>query len=176
MSDTKKTASYLATYFVYSKEKFKTTYFFIIISSVSFSAAWTQMGPRASVVVYIHMYRVGLSIVDYFLRPRLLPQLGGRAERRIKSARRLSKWCCKRSGGEGWTLCHHGDGLPQNHHTEFCSDSKNMNIFEHCDSKNMVFNVNKLVNIGVDLMLRRRGKIEVTRAEWAVDFADLGRR
>jgi hypothetical protein len=37
----------------------------------------------------------------------------------------------------------------------------------------MVFNLKKLLNVAVDLTAK--GWKEVTQAEWAADFADLGR-
>jgi hypothetical protein len=48
------------------------------------------------------------------------------------------------------------------------------------NSKNMIFNMKKLLNVGVDLTLRQRGKKkqggrkEATQAEWAADIVDFG--
>jgi hypothetical protein len=48
--------------------------------------------------------------------------------------------------------------LPPRHHSELCAELKNMKIFEGLsNSKNMVFNVKKLLNVGVCLTLRRKG-------------------
>ncbi len=54
---------------------------------------------------------------------------------------------------------------------------KNMKISESLSkSKYMVFNIKKLLNVGVDLILRRKGEKKWYSAEWVADFADLGCR
>jgi hypothetical protein len=78
------------------------------------------------------------------------------------------------SGRDRLIHCLRGDGLPLRHHLEFCTDWKNIKIFEGLsNSKNMVFNVKKLLNVGLSLTLRRK---EPMRAEWAPDLADLRHR
>jgi hypothetical protein len=60
------------------------------------------------------------------------------------------------------------------HHSELNAEWKNMKIFEGLSNiKNMVFNVKKLLNIGLGLALWRK---EPMRAEWAADLADLRHR
>jgi hypothetical protein len=60
----------------------------------------------------------------------------------------------KCSGRDKWTHYCHGDGLPPNHHSQLCAEKNKMKIFEGLSkSKNMVFNVKKLLNIYVDLTL-----------------------
>jgi hypothetical protein len=61
-------------------------------------------------------------------------------------------------GGER-TPWRHIDRLPQCPHSEFCEGQQHFKIWEDLsNSKNMVFNVRKLVNSGVDLTLWRRVK------------------
>jgi hypothetical protein len=49
--------------------------------------------------------------------------------------------------------------LATNHHSELCMEWKNMKISESLSkSKYMVFNIKKLLNVGVDLILRRKGE------------------
>jgi hypothetical protein len=56
--------------------------------------------------------------------------------------------------GDKKTCCCHGDGLPPNHHSELCAENNKMKIFEGLsNSKKIVFNVKKLLNVGVDLTL-----------------------
>jgi hypothetical protein len=65
----------------------------------------------------------------------------------------------KCSGKEERTCCRCGDCLPANNHSELCAGKNKMKIFEgFSNSKNMVFNVKKLVNVAVDLTLWRRGE------------------
>jgi hypothetical protein len=48
--------------------------------------------------------------------------------------------------------------LPPRHHSELCAECKNMKIFEGLsNSKNMILNVKKLLNVGLGLRLRRKG-------------------
>jgi hypothetical protein len=60
--------------------------------------------------------------------------------------------------------------LPPKHHSELCVELKKMKIFEGLNkSKNMVFNVKKLLNVGVDLTLRQKGgKNQCKRNEWQI--------
>jgi hypothetical protein len=77
--------------------------------------------------------------VDYFLRAR---------------RRRLRKY----SGGDERIRCRRGDRLLPKHHSELCVECLNIKIFEGLsNSKNMVFNVKKLLNVGLGLALRRNG-------------------
>ncbi len=47
--------------------------------------------------------------------------------------------------------------MPPRHHSELYADWKNMKIFEGLsNSKNMIFNVKKLLNVGVDLTLQQK--------------------
>ncbi len=79
-------------------------------------------------------------------------------ERLAKSARQRPKLLRKYSGGDERTRCCRGDPLPPRHHSELCAELKNMKIFEGLrNSRNMVFNVKKLLNVGVGLTLRRKG-------------------
>jgi hypothetical protein len=62
-------------------------------------------------------------------------------------------------GGDEQTRCCFGDGLPPNHHSDFCAGKNKMKIFESLsNSKNMFFNVKKLLNVSVDLRLWRKRK------------------
>jgi hypothetical protein len=48
--------------------------------------------------------------------------------------------------------------LPPRHHSELYAELKNMKIFEGLsNSKNMIFNVKKLLNVGVDMTLKQKG-------------------
>jgi hypothetical protein len=50
------------------------------------------------------------------------------------------------------------------YHSEFCPDQNNLKIFEDLrNSKNMVFKVKKLLNVGVDQTLLRKGEKKRTR-------------
>ncbi len=49
--------------------------------------------------------------------------------------------------------------MPPNHHSELYTEWKNMKIFGGLsNSKNMVLDMKKLLNVGVDLTQWRRGK------------------
>jgi CDGSH-type Zn-finger protein len=62
-------------------------------------------------------------------------------------------------GGNEQTICRCGDGLGPDHHSDFCAGKNKMKIFEGLsNSKNMVFNVKKLLIVSVDLTLWRKGK------------------
>ncbi len=65
----------------------------------------------------------------------------------------LSKRWRKCSWGGEQTRCHHRDGLLQNHYSELLEDFQ-----RPYNSKNMVFNVKKLLNVGVDFTLQQRAK------------------
>jgi hypothetical protein len=59
------------------------------------------------------------------------------------------------SGRDRLIHCLRGDGLPLRHHfLEFCADWKNIKIFEGLSNSNMVFNVKKLLKVGLGLTLR----------------------
>jgi hypothetical protein len=108
--------------------------------------------------VSYNIYRVGRSIVDYFLRVRRRRRWGLWAERLAKSPRQRPKLLRKYSGGDERTRCRRGVHLPPRHHSELCAELKNMKIFEGLsNSKNMVVNVKKLLHVGVGLTLRRKG-------------------
>ncbi len=48
--------------------------------------------------------------------------------------------------------------MPPRHHSELYVELINIKIFEGLsNSKNMIFNVKKLLNIGVDLTLQQKG-------------------
>jgi hypothetical protein len=71
----------------------------------------------------------------------------------VKTNGRWSKQWRKCTGGDKRTRCHCGDGLPPNHNSELCTEKKKMKIFkDHSDGKNMVFNLKKLLNVGMDLI------------------------
>jgi hypothetical protein len=49
--------------------------------------------------------------------------------------------------------------LLPNHYSEFCVDQNNMKIFEYLsNSKNMLFDAKKLLNVGVNLTVRYMGE------------------
>jgi hypothetical protein len=60
--------------------------------------------------------------------------------------------------------------LPPRHYSELYAEWKNMKIFEGLsNSKNMIFNVKKLLNVGLGLRLRRKGgKNRCERNEWQI--------
>jgi hypothetical protein len=59
--------------------------------------------------------------------------------------------------------CRRGVRLPPRHHSELCAECQNIKIFEGLsNSKNMVFNLKTLLNIGLGLTLRQK---EPMRAE-----------
>jgi hypothetical protein len=122
-------------------------------------------------------YRVGRAIVDCFLRVRCRRCWGLWAERLAKTDRWWSKRWRKCSGGDEQTCCRRGDGLPPNYHSELYAETNKMKIFEGLsNSKNMVFNVKKLLNVGVDLMLRRRSKKKRPWRDEQQVFVELGCR
>jgi hypothetical protein len=69
------------------------------------------------------------------------------------------RWIHKCSGGEEQIRCRHGDGFQPNHHSQLYAEKNKMKIFKGLSKcKNMVFNVKKLHNDGVDLMLQQRDR------------------
>ncbi len=96
--------------------------------------------------------------MDYFLRARRSRHWGLLAERLAKSARQRPKLLRKYSGGDERIRCRRGVRLPPKYHSELCAECQNIKIFEGLsNSKNMVFNVKKLLNVGLALTLRRNG-------------------
>jgi hypothetical protein len=71
----------------------------------------------------------------------------------VKTDERFERWH-KCSGGDERIRCHYGDGLSPNHHSELCTEKNKIRTLKGLsNSKNLVFNVKKLLNIGVNLML-----------------------
>ncbi len=96
--------------------------------------------------------------MDYFLRAHRRRHCALLAERLAKSARQRPKLLQKYSGGDERIRCLRGDRLPLRHHSELCAECQNIKIFEGLsNSKDMVFNVKKLLNVGLGLTLRRNG-------------------
>ncbi len=106
--------------------------------------------------IRIHI-RVGRSIVDYFLRTHRRRCWGLWAERLAKYARQRPKlWWNIAAGRSGSAIAVE---IPcRQNHLELYAEWKNMKIFEGLiNSKNMIFNVKKLLNVGLGLTLRRKG-------------------
>jgi hypothetical protein len=104
------------------------------------------------------MYRVGQSIVDYFLWVSAVTNLGSWWARGAKSARQQSKEWCKWWDG-GWrALSLTEDCLPQIDRSELYAGQQHGKIWKNLsNSKGMVFNVKKLLNYDMDLMPQQRG-------------------
>jgi hypothetical protein len=108
---------------------------------------------------HVELYRVGRSIMDYFLRVRHRRRWGLWAERLAKSARQQPKLLRKYSGGDERTRCCSGVCLPPRHHSELCAELK----------------TEKLLNVGGGPDATAKRRKEQMRAEWAADLADLRR-
>jgi hypothetical protein len=105
------------------------------------------------------MYKVGQWIMDYFLWARCRRHWELWAERLAKTDGHCPKLQHKNSSGNGRTRCCHGVRLPPRHHSELCAECENIKIFEGLsNSKNMVFNVKELLNVGLGLTLWRNGR------------------
>jgi hypothetical protein len=80
-------------------------------------------------------------------------------ERLAKSARQQPKLLRKYSGWDERIRCRRGDRLPPRHYSELCGECQNIKIFEGLsNSKIMVFNVKKLLNVGLGLTLQQNGE------------------
>ncbi len=81
-----------------------------------------------------------------------------------KSVTQPSKWWCNWGAGGGWALSCHGDSLLPTDCTELCAGQQQRKICEDL-SKNMGFNVKKLLNDSVNSDAKAKRRKEAMRAE-----------